>query len=208
MNTLKTIELFTWRGWIVWLVYTLHFKGERERKINAYELLDISIHVTFSQVGWQAQYKWTGTKCYLCTSIAVLRRHRAWGGGASCRGEILNPKYRNYILWHLVVTLVIPCTVVCFFTWFSQVCPARWTISASSLSPPLHPFPQLQAQRLKPSLGWLGMEPESGFRASCLSWPVSFNHAYITKDFLFANSFPVFSFVSLPGGSREDRRTH
>ena len=54
---------------------------------------------------------------------------------------------------------------------------------------------QLQAQSLKPNLQWLGsamrMEPDSGFRASCLKWPVSSNHACVTKGFLSA-------FVSLP----------
>ena len=53
----------------------------------------------------------------------------------------------------------------------------------------------LQAQSLKPNLELLGsvmrMEPDSGFRASCLKWPVSSNHACVTKGFLSA-------FVSLP----------
>lgn len=119
---------------------------------------------------------------------AVLRRHIAWEGGNSCRGDTWNSKYRNHILWHLWWHYLFSSAIVWLFRWFSQVCPARLTVS--SLFPS-----QLQTQSLNPSWGWLDlgmrMEPDSGFRASHLNWPVSSNHACVTKGFLFA-------FVSLP----------
>ena len=157
-----------------------------------------SIHETMAvQVGWDL--------CCPGKQALPSRKHRAWGSGKSCTGDILNSKHRNYILWQLVVTLY-------FLVLWSDF--SHGLVRLAKLYGLFFFFfflPQLASTEPDTQLGvtglWLGMEPEAGFRASCLSWPVSSNPDCITNGFLFAKGFPIFSFVSLPhshslGGQR------
>ena len=158
MSTLKTIELYTLNEWLV--LYTHYISKQREREtINVSELLETRMHVALSPTRWEDKHTWDdgctsglGSVLPWETSVAI---EKAQGLG---KWEILHRRYFKLQAQKLhPVTVggdtIFSSTVVWFFTWFSQVGQARWTVLFFFFS-----SPNLRAQSLIPSLGWLGCD--------------------------------------------------